>query len=92
MTEERMPALNAERVSMGIEELKSRHGSPPWAVPLVANDRFLVMVICQAPGHRNDWHYHLVERSWFQSQSEPAVAGGTHAHLPRASVAPRAVS
>ena len=61
MTEGRTPALSAERVSMGIEELKSLHGPPPWAVPLVANDRFVVMVICQAPGHRNDWHYHLVD-------------------------------
>ena len=33
-------------------------------MPLVANDRFLVMVICQAPGHRNNWHYHLVDKSW----------------------------
>ena len=62
MTEGRMPALSAERVSMGIEELKSRHGPPPWAAPLVSNDRFVVMVICQAPGHRNDWHYHLADR------------------------------
>ena len=61
MTEGRTPALSAERVSMGIEELKSRHGPPPWAVPLLANDRFVVMVICQSPGHRNDRHYHLVD-------------------------------
>ena len=79
MTEGRTPALSAERVSMGIEELKSRHGPPPWAVPLLANDRFVVMVICQSPGHRNDWHYHLVDTSWVvalalvSSGSSPAV-------------------
>ena len=79
MTDERMPALSAERVSIGIEELKSRHGPPPWAAPLVVNDRFQVMVICQAPGHRNDWHYHLVDECWFQSQSARASAGGKRA-------------
>jgi quercetin dioxygenase-like cupin family protein len=21
-------------------------------------------VICQAPGHQNDWHYHLVDECW----------------------------
>jgi quercetin dioxygenase-like cupin family protein len=64
VTEKTLPALSAEGVAIGIEELKARHGPPPWAVPLVANDHFQVMVICQAPGHRNDWHYHLTEECW----------------------------
>jgi quercetin dioxygenase-like cupin family protein len=72
VTDARTPALSAERVSMGIEELKSRHGPPPWAVPLVANDQFQVMVICQAPGHRNDWHYHLTEECWSIYEGELA--------------------
>ena len=37
---------------------------PPWAAILVSTDRYVVTVICQAPGHRNDWHYHLVEECW----------------------------
>jgi quercetin dioxygenase-like cupin family protein len=72
MTNGRPPALSAERVSMGIEELKARHGPPPWAVPLVVNDRFQVMVICQAPGHCNDWHYHLTEECWAIYEGELA--------------------
>jgi quercetin dioxygenase-like cupin family protein len=61
MTDGKSPALSAERVSMGIEELKTRHGPPPWAAILVQTDRYVVTVICQAPGHRNDWHYHLAD-------------------------------
>jgi quercetin dioxygenase-like cupin family protein len=64
MTEVRVPAMNPERVTASIEELKARHGPPPWAVELVRNDRFVVTVICQAPGHQNDWHYHLSDECW----------------------------
>jgi quercetin dioxygenase-like cupin family protein len=72
LTEKKLPALSAEGVAIGIEELKARHGPPPWAVPLVANDHFQVMVICQAPGHRNDWHYHLTEECWSIYEGELA--------------------
>ena len=84
MTDGKSPALSAERVSMGIEELKTRHGPPPWAAILVQTDRYVVTVICQAPGHRNDWHYHLADECWFQSQSGRASAGGRHARQPPA--------
>ena len=58
------PALNAERVKLSIEELKARLGPPPWAERIVVNDRYVVTVICQAPGHQNDWHYHLSDECW----------------------------
>ena len=70
MVDEGTPALSADHVSMGIEELKALHGPPPWAAPLVANDRFVVTVICQAPGHRNDWHYHLADECWSVYEGE----------------------
>jgi quercetin dioxygenase-like cupin family protein len=70
MTEGRSPALSAERVSMGIEELKARHGPPPWAAALVQTDRYIVTVICQAPGHQNDWHYHLADECWSVYEGE----------------------
>ena len=57
---------------MGIEELKTRHGPPPWAAILVQTDRYVVTVICQAPGHRNDWHYHLVDECWSIYEGELA--------------------
>jgi quercetin dioxygenase-like cupin family protein len=64
MTDDQSPALTAEHVRLDIEELKARHGPPPWAAALVQNDRFVVTVICQAPGHQNDWHYHLSDECW----------------------------
>jgi hypothetical protein len=76
MTDGKSPALSAERVSMGIEELKTRHGPPPWAAILVQTDRYVVTVICQAPGHRNDWHYHLAEDRWFNFRPRVCAAGG----------------
>lgn len=54
-------ALSGTRVNVNIEELKARHGPPPWHERLVSNDRYVVTVICQAPGHPNDWHYHLTD-------------------------------
>jgi quercetin dioxygenase-like cupin family protein len=70
MTDERSPALTAKRVMVGIEELKARHGPPPWAATLVQTDRYVVTVICQAPGHRNDWHYHLADECWSVYEGE----------------------
>jgi quercetin dioxygenase-like cupin family protein len=64
MADERAPVLTSDLVSLGIEELKARHGAPPWAAQLVRNDRYVVTVICQAPGHENDWHYHLADECW----------------------------
>ena len=70
MPDEQSPALSAERVAVGIEELKARHGSPPWAASLVQTDRYVVTVICQAPGHQNDWHYHLADECWSVYEGE----------------------
>ncbi|MGH2557640.1 MAG: cupin domain-containing protein [Thermomicrobiales bacterium] len=64
MTDGAAPVLSAERLKVGIEELKATHGPPPWHERLVLNDRYIVTVICQAPGHQNDWHYHLVDECW----------------------------
>jgi len=57
--------LHAGRLKTAVDELKARRGSPPWAERIVANDRFVVTVICQQPGHLNDWHYHVVEECWY---------------------------
>ena len=57
-------ALSPEHVRLSIEEMKTQYGPPPWAAPLVQNDRFVATVICQAPGHPNDWHYHLSDECW----------------------------
>lgn len=70
MPETASPILNAAHLTAGIEELKARMGPPPWAVPLVQTDRYVITVICQAPGHQNDWHYHLSDECWFIYEGE----------------------
>ena len=64
MTDGPLPTLNPAHVKESIEAMKARHGAPPWHEQLVENDRYIITVICQAPGHANDWHYHLVDESW----------------------------
>lgn len=87
MTAGPTPTLNPQRLKLSIEELKARHGPPPWHEQIVINDRFVVTVICQAPGHQNDWHYHVVDEVWsiyegelswtLEGQPEPIhVSGG----------------
>ena len=70
MTDGDALALSPERLKLGIEEMKTRHGAPPWEATLVRNDRFVVTVICQAPGHANDWHYHLSDECWSVYEGE----------------------
>jgi quercetin dioxygenase-like cupin family protein len=70
MPEEYPPVLTAEHLAVGIEELKARHGPPPWATILVRTDRYVVTVICQAPGHQNDWHFHLSDECWSVYEGE----------------------
>lgn len=93
MTDHPPSALNPTHLKVNIEEMKTRHGEPPWHEHLVVNDRYTVTVICQAPGHPNDWHYHIVEESWsiyeghlswtLEGQSEPIhVTAGDWIHAP----------
>ena len=48
------------------------NGDPPWATQLIANERIVVTVICQAPGHHNDWHYHLEDECCVVPQRGPS--------------------
>ena len=70
MTDAVTPTLSSERLTVGIEELKARRGEPPWAEQIVVTDRYVVTVICQAPGHQNDWHYHLADECWVVHEGE----------------------
>ena len=64
------PTLNPNRLSVSVEEVKARRGAPPWSEQIVANDRYVVTVIYQAPGHQNDWHYHVVDECWYIYEGE----------------------
>jgi quercetin dioxygenase-like cupin family protein len=64
------PTLNPSRLWVSLEEIKARRGPAPWSEAVVVNDRFTVTVICQDPGHRNDWHYHRVDECWYVHEGE----------------------
>jgi quercetin dioxygenase-like cupin family protein len=59
------PILGGERLSMAVDELVRTKGDPPWSAVVISNPRFVVTVICQEPGHHNDWHYHLEDECWY---------------------------
>ncbi|MFZ0217641.1 MAG: cupin domain-containing protein [Candidatus Dormiibacterota bacterium] len=63
-------ALNPENLSISVEQVKARQGAAPWSEQIVRNDRYVVTVICQEPGHQNDWHYHVVDECWFIYEGE----------------------
>ena|SRR5579859_2803045 len=65
------PTLSLENgLRLNIEELKARHEPANWNERIIMNDRFVVTVICQKPGTQNDWHYHLVDESWYIYEGE----------------------
>jgi quercetin dioxygenase-like cupin family protein len=64
------PVLGGNRLSVAIDELVREKGAPPWSAQLIVNQRFVVTAICQAPGHQNDWHYHLEDECWYIYQGE----------------------
>jgi len=64
--------LNTGKLVASLAEIKARHGAPPWNERIIINDRCTTTVICQAPGHSNDWHYHVVDEWWMIAEGEQA--------------------
>jgi quercetin dioxygenase-like cupin family protein len=62
--------LRPGQLKVAIEELKARRGDPPWVERIVDNDHFAVTVICQAPGHANDRHFHVTQECWYVHEGE----------------------
>ena len=70
MTATAAPSLSARQLKVSVEEVKARRGPAPWGERIVINDRFVITVICQTPGHQNDWHYHLADECWYIYEGE----------------------
>ena len=66
----RTPILDATSYHTRIEELKAKHGAPPWSEALVMTDDMQAFLICQAPGHPCDTHYHEHDEWWMILQGE----------------------
>ena len=62
--------LDLNTLTARLAEIKERKGPPPWSERIVKTDQFSVTVICQAPGHQNDTHYHIYDEAWFIAEGE----------------------
>ena len=67
---ERVPLLEVGKLLAGLEDLKAKKGEPPWSDPVVLTDDIQAFIICHAPGHPNDTHYHLHDEWWVVLQGE----------------------
>lgn len=71
-TTPRLPIISSETLTARIEEIKARKGDPPWVERLAVADHVVATLICQAPGHENDYHYHHQDEFWIILQGELA--------------------
>ncbi|MGN6672969.1 MAG: hypothetical protein ACTHMA_06685, partial [Thermomicrobiales bacterium] len=65
MTATAAPTLSSAQLRVSVEEIKARRGPAPWGERIVINDPYGITLICQTPGHQNDWHYHLADECWY---------------------------
>jgi len=66
----RMPLLEAGKFLSRLDEIKAKHGPPPWSEVMVMTDDMQAFLICQAPGHPTDTHYHEHDEWWIVFQGE----------------------
>lgn len=69
-TTARPTALGQTMRSLSIAALKEQFGPPPWSHQIVEANGTRAVVICQAPGHPNDTHYHITDEWWFLVEGE----------------------
>jgi len=62
--------LNPERLHARLGEIKDQQGPPPWGVRVAITDHVVGTLICQAPGHPNDRHYHIRDEWWIVLEGE----------------------
>lgn len=71
MTTTTAPVLGSEGMfAFAVEEVKARKGPAPWGHRIASNEHFNITVICQDPGHQNDWHYHFTPEVWYIYEGE----------------------
>jgi mannose-6-phosphate isomerase-like protein (cupin superfamily) len=66
------PALTGFLNEVNLDQIKERHGAPPWAEAVVVSDEMQAFVIHQPPGHLNDTHYHHHDEWWVVLEGEIA--------------------
>ena len=53
-----------------LEEVKKKHGDPPWSERIIITDQIVGTLICQPPDHPNDRHYHIYDEWWVVMKGE----------------------
>ena len=66
----RVPLLEIGKLQARLDDLIARHGAPPWSEAVVLTDDIQAFLICHAPGHPNDTHYHLHDEWWVVLRGE----------------------
>lgn len=51
--------------ALSLSKIKAEKGAPPWSTEVITANGNRAVVICQAPGHPNDTHYHNADEWWF---------------------------
>lgn len=59
-----MTFSDTERM-LRLDAIKAAHGAAPWVHELGSTNGTRAVLICQAPGHRNDTHYHEADEWWY---------------------------
>ena len=58
-------AVSSEPLHIKVSDVVARHGEPPWAEKLLSDGRNDAMLICSAPGQKNDAHIHTDFVEWW---------------------------
>ena len=68
-----MSILNTQTLHARLAEVKARHPEPPWAERIAVTEYAVGVLICQAPGHPYDRHYHLRDEWWIVLEGESST-------------------
>ncbi len=69
-TETDIGTLDTKTRTLSVEAIKAAHGAPPWSHEVLQTNGTRAVLICQAPGHQNDTHYHDKDEWWFIVEGE----------------------
>lgn len=62
--------LSDTQRTLSVAAVKAEKGAPPWSHDFIQTNGTRAVLICQAPGHPNDTHYHTKDEWWFIVEGE----------------------
>ena len=62
------------RLIDSLADIKTRNGPPPWREPVLATERFRMVLLCWPPGYHHPRHYHpRADESWLIYEGQVRV-------------------